>query len=130
MRILLLAYLICLIPMLSSLLIPEEYTFLALAGGIFTYGVGFILDVRMTTSFGIKTVIKYETSPLFSRLCCRFGFVLAIPLQLAIEIGMAFVLSVMNKIDLMLLGMCLFSLGMIHGVGWVRNTKSLIHRNA
>lgn len=118
------------IPVILAIFVPAEYSWVPVMAGVPLFCAGFFLDVRSTISFGIDAVIKYEMSPVFSRLC-RLGFARAVAALAAIEVGLVFALSMLlARLEPVMIGMLFAVMGAIHMVGWAGNRRRARMMNA
>ncbi len=112
-------------PVAASFLIPQWLSWWALLAGAAAYSVGFALDVRSTVSYGLETVRRCETSPLFSALCRR-GFGTAVAAQIGFEISIAALVLPMLMFaapDAGMAGAALVAFGGLHLAGWRLNVR-------
>ena len=88
------------------------------------YGVGLFYDVRSTMRFGRKTVGAMEVSPIFRVFSRKFGFAVAMPVQVATEISIAMLLpfAVNYHYNPVTTYFCLFLFCGIHFLGYKRNS--------
>ena len=100
----------------------QEFPFIII--GIPIYAITFYLDIKSTTSFGLKKVQMWETSILFARLS-KYGFQRAIIIQLISEITLAVLLSILftHELNIPVTGGFLITFGIIHFMGYYSNGK-------
>ena len=96
---------------------------LILSGAV--YGVFFYLDVKSTVWHGRKNVAKHELSPVFRVATRKLGIRGAIPVQMAVEVGMIIMLSYMITYDISarIIGAGLILLAVFHCMGWLANRR-------
>jgi len=109
--------------LLAALQIPDYATMPLLVVSIPAYGLAILLDVRSTASFGRAAVGCHERAAVFRLTTNRFGFAVAIPVQVSLEMLLALLAVPHIIFGWSIQSVCgsLLAFSVLHLIGWRYN---------